>query len=385
MVSILRVRDSDGNIVDIPALKGDKGDGLTDEQVTEFETNTKARHTHENKDVIDGFSVDDNEQLFYNGKPIVGSGGSGLTTAQIKALDKMFKIASYTENPTTAYESFREAFGLDEIVKMTSISATYTGGDVMEGLALHKLTGITVTGNYSDGTTEEIADYTLSGVIGKGSSAITVTYEDLTTTFVVVGIPIETLYQEVEYIEFDGKSFINTNEPAANNFEFDVTASFPQSSSERTLTALSNKTHGIVTLGHSATANRMFFFCRQSAIISNIENLYNSVVHAHCVYESSKGKTFTLEVSDKTYTATEPATVTFADEKFTFGTAGYTSARYTFIGKLYHASYTADDVLVCDLIPCYRKSDNEVGLYNKVNGMFYANAGTGTLTAGGNV
>jgi hypothetical protein len=245
--------------------------------------------------------------------------GSGLTKNQIKALDAMFKIASYTKDPTTAYETFKEAFGLDEVVKMTSISATYTGGDVMEGLALHKLTGITVMGAYSDGSTEEITDYTLSGVIGEGTSTITVTYEDLTTTFEVAGIPIETIYQEVEYIEFDGNSFIPTNEPAANKFEFDITASFAQATSEQTLVAISNPTQGIVTIGHSATPNRMFFFCHESAAITNIKNLYNSVVHAHATYELNVGKTFTLEVDGKTYTATNNATKPLTDEIFTVG------------------------------------------------------------------
>lgn len=32
------------------------------------------------------------------------------------------------------------------------------------------------------------------------------------------------------------------------------------------------------------------------------------------------------------------------------------------------------------LIPCYRKSDNEIGMYDIVNGAFYTNAGTGSFT-----
>ncbi len=37
----------------------------------------------------------------------------GLTAAQISALDGMFKIASYTEDPTAAYSAFKAAFGID--------------------------------------------------------------------------------------------------------------------------------------------------------------------------------------------------------------------------------------------------------------------------------
>jgi hypothetical protein len=43
--------------------------------------------------------------------------------------------------------------------------------------------------------------------------------------------------------------------------------------------------------------------------------------------------------------------------------------------------YTAG-VLVRDFIPCYRNSDNVVGLYDLVNGVFYENQGSGAFTYG---
>lgn len=50
--------------------------------------------------------------------------------------------------------------------------------------------------------------------------------------------------------------------------------------------------------------------------------------------------------------------------------------------KLYSSKMYYDSVLVRDLIPCYRNSDNEVGLYDLVNNVFYTNQGTGTFTYG---
>ena len=38
--------------------------------------------------------------------------------------------------------------------------------------------------------------------------------------------------------------------------------------------------------------------------------------------------------------------------------------------------------LVKHFIPCYRKSDNEIGMYDLVNDVFYENAGTGTFVKG---
>ena len=57
---------------------------------------------------------------------------------------------------------------------------------------------------------------------------------------------------------------------------------------------------------------------------------------------------------------------------------GYTS------GKVYYCKITVDGTLVRNFVPCYRKSDNIVGLYDLVNGVFYTNAGTGNFAKGKN-
>ena len=54
----------------------------------------------------------------------------------------------------------------------------------------------------------------------------------------------------------------------------------------------------------------------------------------------------------------------------------------TFIGKTYYFKIYRDGTLIRDFVPCYRKSDEEVGLYDVVNGNFYGNDGKGKFTAG---
>lgn len=71
---------------------------------------------------------------------------------------------------------------------LVSISATYTGGDVPIGTSVNDLEGITVIANYSNGTSETVTSYTLTGTIKEGSNVITVTYSGKTTTFNVNGI-----------------------------------------------------------------------------------------------------------------------------------------------------------------------------------------------------
>ena len=50
--------------------------------------------------------------------------------------------------------------------------------------------------------------------------------------------------------------------------------------------------------------------------------------------------------------------------------------------KLFYCKMYENDILIRDFIPCYRNSDNEVGLYDLVNNVFYTNQGTGTFTYG---
>lgn len=136
------------------------------------------------------------EELKDNG---TGS-GTGLSTEAINKLDEIgnhIPFASATggtlwdelivllRNGSSGDDS---GSGGDTTATPTSISATYTGGEVTTGTALSDLTGITVTATYTDGTTKTVTGYTLSGEILEGENTITVSYSGLTNTFTVTGI-----------------------------------------------------------------------------------------------------------------------------------------------------------------------------------------------------
>lgn len=57
-------------------------------------------------------------------------------------------------------------------------------------------------------------------------------------------------------------------------------------------------------------------------------------------------------------------------------------AEKNYVGKIYYLKIWDNDVLVRDLVPAKRLSDNSVGMYDTVEGKFYTNAGTGTFTTG---
>ena len=69
---------------------------------------------------------------------------------------------------------------------------------------------------------------------------------------------------------------------------------------------------------------------------------------------------------------------------FTCNSGGIADNRMM-IGKIYACKIWDNEVLIRDLIPCYRISDNVIGLYDIVNDVFYTNSGTGTFSKGADV
>lgn len=55
------------------------------------------------------------------------------------------------------------------------------------------------------------------------------------------------------------------------------------------------------------------------------------------------------------------------------------------LGRLYYCRFYDNNNLIRDFIPARRKSDNVVGLYDKLNNVFYTNSGSGSFVAGNNI
>lgn len=61
---------------------------------------------------------------------------------------------------------------------------------------------------------------------------------------------------------------------------------------------------------------------------------------------------------------------------------GWTGETMVASQRMAYTKIWDNGVLVRDYIPCYRKADNVVGMYDLVNGVFYTNSGTGTFVKG---
>lgn len=106
-----------------------------------------------------------------------------------KLLLSLLQNALYAQDVSATLASLQQRLeGTAAEVTLTAIEAIYTGGAVYAGSDVATLLGVTVTAHYSDGSTQQVKNFSLSGVIGYGENIVTVHYEGCTDTVTVVGI-----------------------------------------------------------------------------------------------------------------------------------------------------------------------------------------------------
>lgn len=122
----------------------------------------------------------------------------GLNALAANLLITILRDGAYSTDQSANITALAAELSVIEPEKtLSSISAIYTGGAVEVGTVITDLTGITVIAHYSDGSTESVTDYSLSGEIVKGKNSIVVSYRGMTTTFIVKGISTEIVISDI--------------------------------------------------------------------------------------------------------------------------------------------------------------------------------------------
>ena len=189
-------------------------------------------------------------------------------------------------------------------------------------------------------------------------------------------IRLSILYTFVDYIESDGKCYIDTG--------------FIPNQDTRVISK--------AKLEHNS--GNEFLFGARSAIASN--------TYAYSNYTSSKCRThynktyldFDLE-HDTTFTVDKNKNITTINDGINNGVIEHEYAIFTCpvsmylfcvnnngaanshsTASIYSMQIYDNDVLIRDFIPVYHNILGEYGLYDRVNDIYYPNKGSGTLTGG---
>lgn len=184
-------------------------------------------------------------------------------------------------------------------------------------------------------------------------------------------------YQQVEYIESTGTQYIDTGYIPMNTSKVELDLQFLDFSSEQNNGIASysgNNTR--IAIGNGYNHDGFYFGVANS-------NLYRGTNdnNRHIFYIDFLNKNFGYDENSFNFSS-NLATI---DRNYTlFARYGQWVENFC-KEKLYSAKFYENSILIRNFIPCYRKSDGEIGLYDLVNNVFYTNSGTGTFLKGSDV
>lgn len=181
-------------------------------------------------------------------------------------------------------------------------------------------------------------------------------------------------YMLVEYIESTGTQYINTGVLPNQNTGFDISFSDPDGNiNSGTMMGSKNLENGFVltTYTNDDSLNGTFIYGKE---IDDAQNNFDEDVHI-----SLKNKVYNELFPLKTQQfAINVPIVLFAlnDNNIVKEHIGI---------QLYGLKFYDGNDLIRDFVPCYRKKDGTVGLYDLANAKFYTNNGTGEFQKGNDV
>ena len=192
-------------------------------------------------------------------------------------------------------------------------------------------------------------------------------------------------YQQVEYIESTGTQFLTTNTYINNNnISIKTKITTPNMPSmEQDIIGNQDNTTGRFILG--LYNNIVFGYSRNNigadanVISTSYSGKQTLEIELDYNYSSSKK---TLKVNDTSYDMAYTQSISNSNNAVQI--FGNGNGENRLVGKVYYLKLYKGDTLSIDLYPCYRISDNVIGMYDLVTSTFYTNQGTGTFTKGAN-
>lgn len=190
------------------------------------------------------------------------------------------------------------------------------------------------------------------------------------------GLP--SAYQQVEYLQSTGTQYIHTNIIPSNDVGFNIDISLNEiyqdgfvfgvrHNSGDTRFAL-GRINALAYLGFGKIYDNTWYI-EQNKFFTAKLNFLNSKL-------ANIDQKTPIKVPDIDIPFTEPLTLFGV---YRIGALTPTQQR------LKACKISKGNNIVCDFVPCYRKSDNKAGMYDLVNGEFYTNDGTGEFILGGEV
>lgn len=185
-------------------------------------------------------------------------------------------------------------------------------------------------------------------------------------------------YQRVEYIESTGTQYIDTDHLPTSSTRMVIDCAITPASFGDWA---EHGTSGSDTFAMGAHNDLIYYGLDSQDISTGVThtsgrryvydlNNYNTTYQ---VYDTVS-RQFVVDIQISSYTAS--ATHTIYVFRYNGGSSQFCPS------KVYSCQIYESGTLVMDMVPCYRKSDDEPGLYDLIGGEFYVNQGSGDFIVG---
>ena len=194
-------------------------------------------------------------------------------------------------------------------------------------------------------------------------------------------------YQQLEYIQNSGKEYIDTGIIPTNNTSVDITYQTDRINASQYIIGSRETTNSVIGYGINGSQSRsdwsvLLNGTTSTPMYSNVERNSNkwriqlNIENGTGTWELTdldENSTTVIDVTNKQVIATTPLNL------FAFHTSNIHPSL-----KVYECKIYENKTLVRHFVPCYRKEDDEIGMYDLVNNVFYTNDGTGAFLKGDN-
>lgn len=185
-------------------------------------------------------------------------------------------------------------------------------------------------------------------------------------------IPVQE-YQMVEYIESTGTQYINTGILASSKIKLEMGGVFKYVAD-----------HTYITGARRAARSSAFAIFSNSSVYEFQYNnrSWTGLSRTDDKIEISLSGNGDIYVGNVLKTSFNVANTPSDYNILIFGVKTGRTVEYGSGHQIYYYKLYEDGVLVRDFVPCYGKTNGEIGLFDLVEGKFYANEGTGTFLKG---
>jgi len=191
-------------------------------------------------------------------------------------------------------------------------------------------------------------------------------------------------YQEVEYIQSSNTQYINTwviNQwtTLSVDMKFIITQTNGSSNEDGLFWAKGSTNQAPTIYLPNSSTKSLNTWCGSSTAYTVSSSFTLNTLHTLTVNYSSSWRTWVYDGTSFSSSSWISNSANNTSWYMCFFSDGSTPVAKCYM-KLYSAKITVNWTLTRDFVPCYRKSDSVIWLYDTVNWVFYTNAGSWTFT-----